>query len=73
MKFGAKDLFVFGSSLLSVKRGLLGEVWGLRTYLWCIAGDFNVVRFLGELGDLSRFSTTMRKKSSRALIREIFL
>ena len=41
----------------------LGTIKGLWQDLWCIGGDFNVVRFLRKRNRVSRLSSTMRRFS----------
>ena len=39
----------------------LGAVRGLWNGPWCVGGDFNVVRFLGEGGGAGRVTNSMRR------------
>ncbi|KAL6350285.1 hypothetical protein AAG906_004233 [Vitis piasezkii] len=39
----------------------LGTIRGLWQDPWCIEGDFNVIRFLGEMNSISRLYSAMRR------------
>ena len=39
----------------------LGTIRGLWQDPWCLGGDFNVIRFLGERNSISRLSLAMRR------------
>ena len=39
----------------------LGTIRGLWQDLWCIGGDFNIVRFSSERNRVSRLSSAMRR------------
>ena len=41
----------------------LGTIRGLWQDPWCLGGDFNVIRFLGERNSISRLSSAMRRFS----------
>ena len=41
----------------------LGAIRGLWGEPWCIGGDFNVIRFLGERNKMGRISSSMRRFS----------
>ena len=41
----------------------MGTIRGLWQDPWCLGGDFNVIRFLGERNSISRLSSAMRRFS----------
>ena len=41
----------------------LGTIRGLWQDPWCLGGDFNVIRLLGERNRISRLSSAMRRFS----------
>ena len=41
----------------------LGTIRGLWQDPWCLGGDFNVIRFFGEMNSISRLSSAMRRFS----------
>ena len=57
---------VYGPSLMKEREDFwaeLGAVRGLWSDPWCVAGDFNVVRFPGESSRGGRLSASMRRFS----------